>query len=107
VRSLAGRCHLAGRDGPLRTHAGVDTTEVPAQTRFDTRECEVISKDPENLEEAVFGDCSHWFGMKFPDLDCPNWLPYLTADQLGQEEPKLTIDLPFVTDWQLPSRSNA
>lgn len=37
-------------------------------------------------------DCSHWYGLKFPDLDTPHWLPYLTEVELGQASPKLTME---------------
>lgn len=48
---------------------------------------------------------SAWFGITFVDVDCRHWLPFLTAETLGQESPKLTIrqaSEPYATDWALP-----
>lgn len=39
-------------------------------------------------------DCIHWYGLKFNDLDTPAWLPFCTAEVLGQEAPKLTLPMP-------------
>jgi len=37
--------------------------------------------------------CHPWFGVKFSDLDCPHWLPYLDPEVLGQDPArKLTLD---------------
>lgn len=38
-------------------------------------------------------DTLHWYGLKFPDLDVPHQVPFLTAEELGQATPKLTIEL--------------
>ena len=55
-------------------------------------------------------DTPAWFGIPFPDLDCPAWLPYLPPETIGQESPKLTLDYAtgdiidegFATEWTLP-----
>ncbi len=49
-------------------------------------------------------DALHWFGVHSGDVDCPHWIPYLTADDLGMTTPKLTMD--FRTGrafWSYPS----
>jgi hypothetical protein len=45
--------------------------------------------------EVPTNDCDtpHWFGLKFPGLDVPHQLPFLTEDDLGQLVPKITIEL--------------
>ncbi len=48
-------------------------------------------------------DTEHWFGIPFSDLDVRHWLPYLTAEQIGQAEPKLTRELDFATEWTMQS----
>lgn len=58
--------------------------------------------DAELRHEA---DALHWYGIPFTDLDSRHWLPYMTAEKLGQGSPKLTLPIPsesFVTDWALP-----
>lgn len=40
-------------------------------------------------------DVAHWFGIKFPGLDCEGWLPYVEAVVVGlNPERKITIPLP-------------
>lgn len=40
-------------------------------------------------------ECSHWFGVKFTDLDVEGWLPFLDAATIGiPAERKLTLPLP-------------
>jgi len=39
-------------------------------------------------------DCSSWYGLKFPGLDCADWLPYMDAVDVGMiPERKITIPL--------------
>lgn len=49
-------------------------------------------------------ECQSWFGILFVDLDCPHWLPYLTAEKCEQVSPKLTLKAQYVTEWELPTQ---
>jgi hypothetical protein len=42
---------------------------------------------PANSRAPVVG-----FGLTIPGCDVPDWLPYLTAPELGLDRPKLTVD---------------
>lgn len=61
---------------------------------------------PSRVSAREETDTPHWYGLKFPDLDCPHWLPYLTAEELGRDSPKLALpittcfrcDQPFFAD---------
>lgn len=40
-------------------------------------------------------ECSGWFGVKFPDLDCEAWLPYMDAATVSMDpQRKFTIPMP-------------
>lgn len=48
-----------------------------------------------------------WFGIRFPDIDTPHWLPYLEAEVLGEPVGrKLTEPLPG-TPWHSSGEDGA
>jgi len=37
-------------------------------------------------------DCAHWFDDGPVDADCRHWLPYMSAEDLALDHPKLCIE---------------